>query len=53
MYAWKRAWPLVVGGLALAALLGVAGLRHPVLLWVGAGVAIATGVGFAAYYISL
>lgn len=53
VYAWHRAWPMVVVGLVLAAIVAGGGIRHPQFLWIAAGVVIATGVGFIAYYVSL
>jgi len=44
---------LVVVGLVFAALLGVAGLRHHAFLQIAAGVAVATVIGFLAYYVDL
>jgi len=53
VYAWHRAWPMVVAGLVLAAFVAGVGVRRPQLLWIAAGVAMATGAGFMAYYVSL
>ena len=53
VYAWQRAWPMVVVGLVLAGIVAGGGIRYPQFLWVAAGVVIATGVGFVAYYVSL
>ena len=53
VYAWHQAGLLVVVGLVFAALLGVAGLRHHAFLQIAAGVALATVIGFLAYYIDL
>jgi hypothetical protein len=44
---------MVLVGLVLAALVAGAGIRHPELLWIAAGLVLATGVGFVAYYLSL
>jgi hypothetical protein len=44
---------MVVVGLVLAAIVAGGGIRHPQFLWIAAGVVIATGVGFIAYYVSL